>query len=97
MSISQLAKPFYRLDTRPEARIRLWGADGLTLAAKPRGGGDRKIYSNSFGEQYMMTVARSIYKAPQQETDRGGGYVLVRWVDAAQGRLSGQEEAGAGE
>ena len=41
-----------------------------------------------------MTVARSIYKAPQQETDRGGGYVLVRWVDAAQGRLSGHEEAG---
>lgn len=45
----------------------------------------------------MMTIARSIYKAPQQETDRGGGYVLVRWVNAAQGRLSGQEEAGTGE
>lgn len=55
------------------------------------------MFSNSFGEQYFMTVARSIYKAPQQETDRGGGYVMVRWMDAAQGRLSGQEEDGVGE
>lgn len=54
------------------------------------GGCNHPIYSNSFGEQYMMTVARSIYKAPQQEADRGGGYVLSRWVDAALGRLSGQ-------
>ena len=36
--------------------------------------------SNSFGEQSMMTIARSIYKAPQQEAYRGGGYVLMRFT-----------------
>lgn len=73
--------PTYRI-APPGDRIRIWGADGRALAANPHGGGcNHPIYTNSFGEQYFMTVARSIYKAPQQETDRGGGYVLVRWIE----------------
>ena len=75
-------KPTYRISP-PGDRLRIWGADGRALAAEPRGVGgfNHPIYSNSFGEQYFMTVARSIYKAPQQETDRGGGYVLLRWIE----------------
>ena len=88
-------KPSYRI-APPRDRLRIWGADGHARAAEQPGGKpdnekfglqgsnrsmrDSKIYSNSFGEQHFMTVARSIYKAPQQETDRGGGYVLVRWM-----------------
>ena len=82
-------KPIYRI-APPGDRLRIWGADGRALAAEPHGGVggcNHPIYSNSFGGQNFMTVARSIYKAPQQETDRGGGYVLVRWIDAAQWRL----------
>ena len=72
-------KPTYRI-APPGDCLRIWGTDGHALAAEPRGGGGMLLMSNSFGEQSMMTIARSIYKAPQQETDRGGGYVLVRYA-----------------